>query len=134
MSALEIKDLGVVNKFLGFRISLDEEVGYALDREVSIDLLLKEYGLETSNGVRAPIVEEFNGCNSQEPEYLPVTAVNGNASVKDIQSLVKGYIGSRAVRDRIYVLRYTGYVKGTKMLKLQIGGIGVSSGDVKIES
>nr|CCA27352.1 conserved hypothetical protein [Albugo laibachii Nc14] len=41
MIALEIKDLGVVNKFLGLRISLDEEVGYDLDQEVSIDLLLK---------------------------------------------------------------------------------------------
>ena len=37
MSALEIKDLGVVNKFLGLRISLDEEVGYVLDQEVSTD-------------------------------------------------------------------------------------------------
>ena len=41
MSALEIKDLGVLDKFLGLRISLDEEVGYDLDQEVSIDLLLK---------------------------------------------------------------------------------------------
>nr|CCA17046.1 hypothetical protein HCAG_04640 [Albugo laibachii Nc14] len=87
MSALEIKDLGVVNKFLGIRILLNDEVGYVLDQEVSIDLLLKEYGLETANGLRAPIVQEFNDCNSQEPEYLPVTASNGNASVKDFQSL-----------------------------------------------
>nr|CCA16050.1 gagpol polyprotein putative [Albugo laibachii Nc14] len=49
--ALEIKDLGVVNKFLGLRISLDEEVGYVLDQEVSINLLLKEYGLEKENGI-----------------------------------------------------------------------------------
>nr|CCA15796.1 hypothetical protein TcasGA2_TC004282 [Albugo laibachii Nc14] len=87
ISALEIKELGVVNKFLGPRMSLDEEVGYVLNQEVSIDLLQREYGLEKANGVRAPIVEEFNDCNSQEPEYLPVTAANGNASVKDFQSL-----------------------------------------------
>nr|CCA24530.1 hypothetical protein TcasGA2_TC015470 [Albugo laibachii Nc14] len=88
ISALEIKELGVVNKFLGPRMSLDEEVGYVLDQEVSIDLLQREYGLEKANGVRAPIFEEFNDCNSQEPEYLPVTASNGNASVKDFQSLM----------------------------------------------
>ena len=89
MSALEIKNLGVVHQFLGLRSSLDEEVGYALDQEVSIALLLKEYELETANRVRVPIDEEFNYCNSQEPEYLPVTAANGNASVKDFQSLVR---------------------------------------------
>ena len=55
-----------MSKFLGLRISLDEEVRYVCDHEVSIDLLLKEYGLETANGVRAPIVEEFNDNNSQE--------------------------------------------------------------------
>ena len=79
-----------------------------LDQEVSIDLLLKEHGMETTNGVRAPIVEEFNECNYQEPEYLPVTAANGNASVKDFQSRWEGYFGSRTIRDRIYVLWYTG--------------------------
>ena len=33
MSEIEIRDLGVVNKFLGFQISLNEEVGYELDQE-----------------------------------------------------------------------------------------------------
>nr|CCA18855.1 pol polyprotein putative [Albugo laibachii Nc14] len=137
MSALEIKDLGVMNKLVGLRISLDEEVGYVLDQEVSIDLLLKGYGLETANGVRAPIAEDFNDCNSQEPEYLPVTAANGNASVKNFQSLV-----GRATRqthkptmdDWKMAKRISRYLKETKMLKLQIGGVGVSSGDVKIDS
>ena len=30
--------------------------------------------------------------------------------------------------------RFSRYLKGTRMLELQIGGVGVSSGDVKIES
>nr|CCA18211.1 hypothetical protein ALNC14_043540 [Albugo laibachii Nc14] len=51
LSALGLKDLWVENKFLGLRMSLDEEVGYVLDQEVSIDLLLREYGLEKANGV-----------------------------------------------------------------------------------
>nr|CCA20625.1 hypothetical protein ALNC14_067680 [Albugo laibachii Nc14] len=86
MSALEIKDLVVVNKFLGLRISLDEEVWYVLDQEMSIDLLLKEYGLETANGGRLE---------------------DGEAYFK-VQ-------------------------EGEQMFKLKIGGVGVSSGDVKIE-
>nr|CCA21260.1 conserved hypothetical protein [Albugo laibachii Nc14] len=62
MSALEIKDLGVVNKFFGLRISLDEEAGYVLDQEVSIDLLSKEYGLETANGVTLDGALYETGC------------------------------------------------------------------------
>nr|CCA19878.1 AlNc14C81G5288 [Albugo laibachii Nc14]CCA27474.1 AlNc14C545G12112 [Albugo laibachii Nc14] len=88
MSALEIKDLGAVSKFIGLQFSLDEKVGYVLDQEVSINLLLKENGLGTANGVRAPIFEECNNYKSQEPEYLPLKALNGNASVKEFHSLV----------------------------------------------
>ena len=54
MSSLSIKDLGVVNKFLGLRIQLNETNGYVLDQEVTIDLLLKEFGMKSANRVRAP--------------------------------------------------------------------------------
>nr|CCA22994.1 AlNc14C175G8111 [Albugo laibachii Nc14] len=65
-----------------------EKVGYILNQEVSIDLLLKDYEWETANEVRAPIVEEFNDCNSKEPKYLPSTAAaNCNGSVMEFQSL-----------------------------------------------
>nr|CCA23041.1 pol polyprotein putative [Albugo laibachii Nc14] len=155
MSALEIKDLVVVNKFLGLRISLNEEVGYVLDQDLSIDLLLKEYGLETTNGVRTSAVDEFDDCNSQEPEYLPLTSTNGNATVEDFQSLLGRLLWiARCTRPDIcfavhrvtrqthkptmdylkMAKRISRYLKGTKMLKLQIGGVGVSYGDVKIES
>nr|CCA13869.1 AlNc14C1G12 [Albugo laibachii Nc14] len=117
MSALELEDLGVVNKLLGLRNWLDEEVEYILHQEVSIDTHLKEYVLETSNGVRARIVEECNDCNSQETKYLPVTAANGNASVEEFQSLVGGYFVPCIVWDDIYVLRYTGQVDKRTSLK-----------------
>ena len=35
--SLEIKDLGVLHKFLGLRVNLDENEGYVLDQEVIID-------------------------------------------------------------------------------------------------
>ena len=122
MSALEIKNLGVVNKFFGLRISLDEEAGYVLDQEVSIDLLSKEYGLETANGVRASIV--------------------GNASVKNFQSLMGRLLWMvRCTRPDVCFAvqrltrqthnptmdgwemaeRISKYLKETKMIKLQIG-------------
>ena len=51
MACLSIKDLGVVNKFLGLRIKLDESKGYILDQQVKIELLLKEFGLDSANEV-----------------------------------------------------------------------------------
>ena len=50
LSSLEIKDLVVVSKFLGLRISLDNEDLYKLDQEVEIYLLIKDFGLEKANG------------------------------------------------------------------------------------
>ena len=58
MGSLKIKDLGIVNKFLGLRVRLDDSEGYVLDQEVTIDLLLKERGLAIANGVRSPIGNE----------------------------------------------------------------------------
>ena len=48
MGSLEIKDLEIVNKFLGLRVKLDDNKGYVLDQEVTIDLLLQEHGLATA--------------------------------------------------------------------------------------
>ena len=63
MSSLSIKDLGTVNKLLGLRIRLDDSNEYVLDQEVTIDLLLKELWMESSNGVRTPIGNECNQDN-----------------------------------------------------------------------
>ena len=88
MKSLEIKDLGIVSKFSGLPISLDKNVGYVLDQKVSIDLLLEEYEFDTANGVRAPIAEDSNEDNDQQPEYVSVTTANKNANVKMFQSLL----------------------------------------------
>ena len=63
MVSLEIKDLGVVNKFLGPRII-----------EVTIDSLLSDHGLSSANGVRSSIGEECNNVDMLEPELLGATA------------------------------------------------------------
>ena len=52
MTSLSIKDLGIVNKFLVLRIELDDLNVYVLDQERTICLLLREFGMESSNGVR----------------------------------------------------------------------------------
>ena len=58
MASLEIKSLGVVNKFLGLRVLLDTKHGYVLDQEPMIDVLLKDHGLKLANAVRAPIDDD----------------------------------------------------------------------------
>ena len=60
MASLESKDLGVVNKFLSLLILLNDERGYVLDQEVTINTILKDHGLEMANGARTLIGEDCN--------------------------------------------------------------------------
>ena len=88
MASLEIKDLGVVNKFLGLRILLNDECGYVLNQEMTINTILKDHDLEMENGVRTPIGEECNDVDNHDEEILDATAGTEHASVKAFQSLV----------------------------------------------
>ena len=88
MSSLSIKDLGTVNKFLVLRIQLDDSNGYALDQEVTIYLLLKEFGIESANGVRTPIGDECNQEDEGDLDYLPAKGEKGEQNVKSFQLLV----------------------------------------------
>ncbi|CAI5723091.1 unnamed protein product [Peronospora destructor] len=82
MVSLEIKDLGGVNKFFGLRIMLDDQVGYVLDQEVTIDLLLKDHGLGLANGFRTPLGDDCNEVDAQGSDLLVATTKDGQASVK----------------------------------------------------
>ncbi|POM58937.1 Mitochondrial Carrier (MC) Family [Phytophthora palmivora] len=67
MSVLSIKDLGVVRKFLGMRVELDEADGYALDQQAAIEELMAQYGLADANGATKDLklwmrVEAKGGC------------------------------------------------------------------------
>ncbi|CAI5723653.1 unnamed protein product [Peronospora farinosa] len=88
MACLSIKDLGVVNKFLGLRIKLDESKGYILDQQVTIELLLKEFGLDSANGVRTPIGDECNLEEEDAQELLSTRSAKNDPSVKSFQSMV----------------------------------------------
>ena len=70
------------------RIRLQDDEGYVLDQEVTIDLLLKEHGLESANGVRVPIGEDCYEDNDQDAEPLNTETGSGEASIKAFQSLV----------------------------------------------
>ena len=45
LGSLSIKDLGRARKFLGMRISYDDDKGYTFDQELGIWDMLKEHGL-----------------------------------------------------------------------------------------
>ena len=58
MACLSIKDLGVVSKFLGLRIELDDSKEYILDQQVMIELLLKDFELDSANEVQTLIGDD----------------------------------------------------------------------------
>lgn len=58
---LSVKNLGETHKFLCMRVTYDENEGYELDQEVTIEDLLKEHGMEFAHGVRVPVGKECNG-------------------------------------------------------------------------
>ena len=88
LKTLSIKDLGVVKRFLGLRISLDDSSGYVLDQEVMIDALLRDFKLKSANGARTPIGNECNADDDNDPEFLPASGPSGEPSLSSFQSLV----------------------------------------------
>ena len=155
MASLEIKDLGIVNKFLGLRVKLNENEGYVLDQEVTIDSLLKEHGLATANGVRSPIGNECNDDDESNSEPLKLTAKDRDASIKAFQSLVGSLLWiarctrpdicfavhratrqthKPTVKDWRTAKRVARYLKETKTLKLYINSPQGVDVPIKIES
>uniref|UniRef100_M4B3H5 Reverse transcriptase Ty1/copia-type domain-containing protein n=1 Tax=Hyaloperonospora arabidopsidis (strain Emoy2) TaxID=559515 RepID=M4B3H5_HYAAE len=55
LGSLSIKDLGIVSKFLGMRVAIDDEGSYVLEQSEAIRELLCEHELESVNPTRAPI-------------------------------------------------------------------------------
>ena len=58
LGSLSIKDLDVVSKFLGMRVTMKDDGSYILDQTEAIGELLREHGLENTNAMRAPIGSE----------------------------------------------------------------------------
>ena len=67
---------------------LNDECGYVLNQEMTINTILKDHDLEMENGVRTPIGEECNDVDNHDEEILDATAGTEHASVKAFQSLV----------------------------------------------
>uniref|UniRef100_A0AAV1TK07 Reverse transcriptase Ty1/copia-type domain-containing protein n=1 Tax=Peronospora matthiolae TaxID=2874970 RepID=A0AAV1TK07_9STRA len=88
MTCLSIKHLGVVNKLLVLQIKMDESKGYLLDQQVTIELLLKEFGPDSANGVRTPTSDECNLEDEDVQKILPEKSAKNDPSVNSFQSMV----------------------------------------------
>ena len=53
-----------------------------MDKDVMIDVLLKDHGLESANGVRSPLNEDCNDVDPEATDILVTSAGFGHASVK----------------------------------------------------
>nr|CCA19525.1 GK15001 putative [Albugo laibachii Nc14] len=90
-ACLELKDLGLAEKFLGMRCHFDANFGYQIDQEATILELLLKYGLEKANAVRSPMGGEIMDVDQPVggvllPENGPGTPER--LTIKTFQSLL----------------------------------------------
>lgn len=87
MQIFELKNLGIVTKFLGIVFDYDEQTGWAPDQENTIEEMLDKIALAESVPVRAPI----GGEDGDEETALLPSGGNGSAkrpTVQTFQSLL----------------------------------------------
>ena len=87
MKVVELKDLGVMNKFHGIVFDYGDETGWALSQETAIDDMLTKFGLTEAAPVRTPICGE---AGEEEGALLPTGSKGSPPSptLQVFQSLV----------------------------------------------
>jgi hypothetical protein len=137
---MEIKYLGKVNKFLGIRVSQDEDGGMWLDQEATIEEMLIKFKLQDANHVRLPIEADYDE-NQGDQEKLPKYSKDGEVTVRDFQSLAGSLLWvarctrpdilfavhcntrkthAPTVQDYQVAKKILRYLKGSKMDKLKL--------------
>ncbi|OWZ18804.1 Pol Polyprotein [Phytophthora megakarya] len=88
MVVLELKDLGVVSKFLGIGFEYDKDKGWLVEQRQVIQDLLDKFGLASASAVRVPIGGEND--NESEGDLLPKHGAGNpeRPTVQTFQSLV----------------------------------------------
>ena len=64
---------------MGLRIELDTSNGFVLDQIVKIDLLLKEFGMESANGRRTSNEAKCSMDDVGNKNYLPARSAKGDS-------------------------------------------------------
>ena len=148
-----VKYLGIVKKFLGLQISLDDTCGHILDQEVMIDGLLRDFQLESANRVRTPIGDDCNADDDNVSDKLSARATSDEQRLRSFRSLVESLLWiarctrpdiclavhkatlqthKPTVKDWKVAKRIARYLKGSNNLKLHLNGIGPTQEEVKI--
>ncbi|KAG6609052.1 Integrase catalytic core protein [Phytophthora cinnamomi] len=88
MAVLELKDLGVVSKFLGIGFEYDKDKGWLLEQRQAILGMLDKFGLSEASAVRVPIGGEHE--SDVDGELLPNDGAGSpqRPTVQTFQSLV----------------------------------------------
>ncbi|OWZ18541.1 Pol Polyprotein [Phytophthora megakarya] len=104
MVVLEVKDLGVVSKFLGIGFEYGKDKGWLLEQRQVIQDLLDKFGLASATAVRVYIGGEND--NESEGDLLPkdVAGCPERRTVQTFQSLVGGLLLAKKIAC---------YLKGT---------------------
>jgi hypothetical protein len=57
MKAFDVKDLGIVGKFLGLKVEHETGNGYRLSQKAGIESLIKDFGMQDSKAVATPTTD-----------------------------------------------------------------------------
>nr|CCA19290.1 conserved hypothetical protein [Albugo laibachii Nc14] len=121
MKVAELKDPGVVNKFLGIELNYGDETGWALSQKTSIDDMLNKFGLAEVAAVRTPICGEDG---KEEGALLP-TGSKGSPRSPTIQVSNYSWVvfcGSLDARAQKSLLQYSGQ-PGALTLHAKVNGV-----------
>jgi hypothetical protein len=153
LTELSIKDLGPASKFLGMRVSYDEDEGYDFDQELAIEEMLREHGMASAHGVRTPIGADSNEVDMASEELLPTSGSDNVVTVRKFQSLVGSLMWvARCTRPDIAFAvhkasrrthnptmsdwklgkRIARYLAGSKSLRLSMKGQGALEEPLKV--
>ncbi|GMF18322.1 unnamed protein product [Phytophthora fragariaefolia] len=129
MAVLELKDLGVVSKFLGIGFEYDEDKGWLLEQHQVILGMLDKFGLSAASTVRVPIGGEHE--NDVDGELLP----NDGPDIAYAVHRVTRCTHAPHVSDWRLAKKIARYLKGTLDTKFAMHAVrgGVSEATIVAE-
>ena len=82
LQSISIKNLGPVSKFLGMRVTHNDEREYLFDQEEAILDILQQQAMLEANAVHAPIGTDCYDLVSEDSKLVPVTSAPGQPDIR----------------------------------------------------
>lgn len=131
----KITNLGPISTYLGVQVERDEQGVYYIHQEKYIDHVLTEYNLKDSKTSKIPMdpgyfkelstTEDFLQNNDEYRRIigsLLYLVVNSRPDIAVSVSILSRKVSKPTSRDLIELRRVLKYLKGSKDLKLKLGG------------